>query len=571
MAAYKTLKPFVIHSLVAAKSRISLSFDGWKSDNDLDMLAIIAHYIDEQYTVKNVLLALRNTYRSHTAAETKHHLLAVIREYRITTKLAFFIADNANNNDAALDLLAVDLDIRPLKQRLRCSCHIINLVAKAILYGCDIDCIEDALNDDDGDLSTTPGVSRFEAILRGKDELATLQAWRKKGPIGKLHIVIRHARASPLRRQFLASKQREAMPDAERIYSLVLDRGIKWNSTCDMLERAFKLKDAIELYQGHFKGDEDEPLDDDVLTSDDWLELRELLDLLLPLRIVSLTLQSNGKDCNHGSLWQALPAIDYLMTKLETLKAKHKFLPNTHFKAAINLGWKKLNKYYTLSDTTPAYRAAIVIHPAKKMAWFENKWKELHPQWVTKAKDAVYSLYLDYKRRHADEALLTHQPAKELSEFEQYNLIEDEHSLTDDFERYLREERAPAGTNPLTWWRHNHQRYPILRHMAWDLLGTPASSSADERTFSKAGQVLDESRYSILADLAEANQCLKSWGDEELIWLHQKGSYRPNLASTARSIHLQARLDDADDSPNEPAASSSPLVSPSSSNQAPSI
>jgi hypothetical protein len=128
------------------------------------------------------------------------------------------------------------------------------------------------------------------------------------------------------------------MPDAERIYSLVLDRGIKWNSTCDMLERAFKLKDAIELYQGHFKGDEDEPLDDDVLTSDDWLELRELLDLLLPLRIVSLTLQSNGKDCNHGSLWQALPAIDYLMTKLETLKAKHKFLPNTHFKAAINLG-----------------------------------------------------------------------------------------------------------------------------------------------------------------------------------------------------------------------------------------
>ena len=69
------------------------------------MLAIIAHYIDEQYNVKNVLLALRNTYGSHAAAEMKHHLLAVIREYRITTKLAFFMADSANNNDAALDLL----------------------------------------------------------------------------------------------------------------------------------------------------------------------------------------------------------------------------------------------------------------------------------------------------------------------------------------------------------------------------------------------------------------------------------------------------------------------------------
>jgi hypothetical protein len=111
-----------------------------------------------------------------------------------------------------------------------------------------------------------------------------------------------------------------------------------------MLERAFKLKDAIELYQGHYKGGEDEPLDDDVITGDEWLELRESLDLLLPLRSVSLTLQSNGKDCNHGSLWQALPAIDYLITKLEALKVKHKYLPDTHFKAAINLGWKKLDK-----------------------------------------------------------------------------------------------------------------------------------------------------------------------------------------------------------------------------------
>jgi hypothetical protein len=189
------------------------------------MLAIIAHYIDEQYNVKNVLLALRNTYGSHAAAEMKHHLLTVVREYRITTKLAFFIADSANNNDAALDLLQHDLAIQPSKQRLRCGCHIINLVAKAILYGCDIDCIEDAINDDTSDLSTIPGVSHFEAILHGKDELAKLQAWRKKGPIGKLHIVIRHARASPARRQFFKSKQREAIPNAERIYSLVLDRG----------------------------------------------------------------------------------------------------------------------------------------------------------------------------------------------------------------------------------------------------------------------------------------------------------------------------------------------------------
>ena len=75
------------------------------------MLAIIAYYIDEQYNVKNVLLALRNTYGLHTAAEMKHHLYTVIREYRITTKLAYFVADSASNNDLALELLQYDLAI----------------------------------------------------------------------------------------------------------------------------------------------------------------------------------------------------------------------------------------------------------------------------------------------------------------------------------------------------------------------------------------------------------------------------------------------------------------------------
>ena len=519
--AHPKLKPVVIQSLAKATSRISLSFDAWKSDNDLDLLAITAHYIDEHYSVKNVLLALRNTHGSHLGEEIKHHLLAVIQEYRITTKLAFFVADNASNNDTALELLAKDLfEIEPCKQRLRCGCHIINLVAKAILYGCDIDCIEEVLANDN--LTSLPGVSQFEAILRGQDELAKLKAWRKKGPIGKLHIVVRHARASPKRREYFKKKQTEATPDLERFYSLVLDRGIKWNSTCDMLERSFKLKDAIELYQAQYRNDNDEPIaEQDLLTNDDWLELRELLEILKPLKQVSLELQHDGKDCNRGSLWQSLSAIDYLMTKLEALKVKQRYLPDTHFKAAVNLGWKKLDEYYELSDKTPAYRAAIFIHPAKKLAWFEAKWTAMHPTWITKAKKAIYSLYSEYKRRYADEAIIASVSAEDLTDFERYNLLEDEHSLNDDMERYIREERAPKDTNPLAWWCSNHHRYPILRHMAFDLLAAPASSAADERTFSIASHSLNEERYNTLADLAEATQCCRSWCTEGLIWQHQ--------------------------------------------------
>ena len=206
------------------------------------------------------------------------------------------------------------------------------------------------------------------------------------------------------------------------------------------------------------------------------------------------------------------------MTKLEELKEQHYHLQDSHFKASIHLGWKKLDKYYNLSDETAAYRAAIVVHPAKKMRWFKAKWSKTHPQWIVAAKKAVYSFYNEYKRRHADEALTAGKPSKDLTEFERYNRLEDDYDDTDDLDRYLHEDRASSDTNPLAWWRANHHRYPILRYMAFDLLACPASSSADERTFSKADWTLNKERFNTKDDLAEANQCLKSWIDEELVY-----------------------------------------------------
>jgi hypothetical protein len=520
LKAAQQAKVAVRRSLASSKSRITLSFDGWKSDNQLDLLGVVAHYIDDQYRGKNVLIALRNTYGSHTGAEIAYQLLAVTREYKISSKVAYFMADNASNNDTALQLLESDLNIQANKSRLRCVGHIINLVTKSILYGTDIDCIEETIDHATSKKDTnfyTDSVSRFEAILRSKDDVAILQAWRKKGPVGKLHNIVLHARDNPSRRAFFQSKQREAGVDCKRLYELVVNGGIRWNSTCDMIERAFKLKDAIELYQHAFKDDNTAPLANDLLTSDDWLELKDILNLLLPLKIASKNVQSDGKDCKHGSLFESLQAIDWLLDKLEKLKNEHQHLGNSHFKACINLGWKKLNKYYTLSDETAAYRAAIAIHPHFKTRWFKKQWHEHHPQWVEEAERQITELFKDYKRRHGDEvqmAATAARPSKELSEFEAYNALEDDAFEGDDLQRYLSEAPAPKDTNPVTWWRLNQHRYPVLRHMAFDLLAAPASSSADERQFSKAGHVLDDEHFNTKDDLAESQQLVKSALDE---------------------------------------------------------
>ncbi|TKA54703.1 hypothetical protein B0A49_13065 [Cryomyces minteri] len=243
---------------------------------------------------------------------------------------------------------------------------------------------------------------------------------------------------------------------------------------------------------------------DDVLSADDWHELTELLALLKPLKMESKHVQSDPYDCQHGTLHEALTSIDFLMSKLESFKEQHKHLPSSHLKACINLGWKKLNKYYLLSDQTSAYRAAIVLHPHYKMGWFYKHWSDLHKDWIGQAKEAVEELYKDYCRRHSDEVQAPAKPTKELDGFTRYNTLDDDDDGLDELER----------------------------HMAFDLLATPASSAADERQFSKAGHVLNEERFNTLDDLAEAYQCLKSWYEQDLVDEIDTGGSEPNALAT---------------------------------------
>jgi hypothetical protein len=67
------------------------------------------------------------------------------------------------------------------------------------------------------------------------------------------------------------------------------------------------------------------------------------------------------------------------MAKLEKYKAIAADYPDPkHFKININLGWQKLNKYYTILDETPIYYMALALHPAYRWGWFKKHWGK-HP------------------------------------------------------------------------------------------------------------------------------------------------------------------------------------------------
>ena len=172
----------VVACLAKSTSAITISFDSWKADNDvLDLLGVVAHYLDEQYQLRTVVIGLRDHHGSHTGANIGEHLNQVLGDFKIRSKVAYFAADNATNNDTALEYLSKKvIHYQPKIMRLRCVGHILNLMCKAVLYGVDEDCVAETL---------------------GALDASTVQT-RISTRVGSMAILQHHAYLSDLSRSF---------------------------------------------------------------------------------------------------------------------------------------------------------------------------------------------------------------------------------------------------------------------------------------------------------------------------------------------------------------------------------
>jgi hypothetical protein len=343
MQAASSAKSTIEKALGQAASSITISFDNWTANNGLDFLGVTAHYLDASLRPRVILLGLRDTRGSHSGESIAEEVLRVIHDYGISEKVQYCMADNATANDRAIKILSSSLDIHPEYHRLRCGAHVINLVAKAVLYGTDIDALEPGEREEG--LSGSRHIAAFEALVRSVPAEEALKTWRRKGPVDKLHNLVTHIQKTPKRRRFFEMKQNvDADSDDDRIYGVIVNGGIRWNSSFDLIERAIKLRDAIELYQTHFRSlsDYDRLSASDCLDAGDWSELERLLGVPLPLKGASLRLQEDN-DTKHA-LWEQLATFDSLLGEFEKLKERYRYEPSSHIELCVNLGWKKLDK-----------------------------------------------------------------------------------------------------------------------------------------------------------------------------------------------------------------------------------
>ena len=80
-------------------------------------------------------------------------------------------------------------------------------------------------------------------------------------------------------------------------------------------------------------------------------------------------------------------------------------------------------------------------------------------------------------------------------------------------DRFLNENDAKddGDFDVLIWWKLNSHRFPILSHMACDVLVAPISTVASKSFFSIDGHVLDTYRSSLTPKLVQALICTHDW------------------------------------------------------------
>lgn len=206
----------------------------------------------------------------------------------------------------------------------------------------------------------------------------------------------------------------------------------------------------------------------------------------------------------------------------------------------------KLDKYYSLTDKTYAYRAAIFLNPKLKHQWFIDKWDISHLAWINDVDKLMEGLFKQYQRLYPHEQRpRSHEGSYDhLTEFERYNQLGSTLSHLSELQAYRHEPRANQKANNFHWWRDNRTKFPVLYHGAMDLLAVPATTTADERLFSESDDVINNDRPRVHEEAAEHMVSIRSWiasGIVDLTLLVNEDEL-VSLESDGEDIHLTSGL-----------------------------
>jgi len=210
--------------------------------------------MSSKYKIETILLRLCYLKGPHSRENIAETIVAVIKTYEISSKIGYFVLNNAGLNNIYISAIIKWLNIKDTKEH-RCLCclsYVLNLSVKAIFF------------------SENPKVFEKDIITAAilRDKKAALRHWRSKGALGKLHNVINYIRLTPQWREDFLAKACKGVKELELITEtkghldedletkdpliLIQDNDTRWNSWFLMIRQALNLRDTINLFIKHY-------------------------------------------------------------------------------------------------------------------------------------------------------------------------------------------------------------------------------------------------------------------------------------------------------------------------------
>ncbi|XP_078447664.1 putative transcriptional regulator tpeD [Wolffia australiana] len=234
--------------MFAEVSSVSLTVDAWTSQNNIALLGITAHWIDNNWKICELLLGLRQIKGSYSGSNLATIVVEVAYHYGIESKICAITTDNASNNRTMIASIVEKLKtVNPqfmMDQHVPCFAHILNLVVQARL--------KEVCNPEPPTANllrvrdirpVTPLDTEDPTDSNVEEDIAAVVA-----PLGeavsRVRAIVNPIQGSTQRMEkYVDMCMMFYLPDSNKIK---IDCPTRWNSTFKMSERAFSKKEVLD-------------------------------------------------------------------------------------------------------------------------------------------------------------------------------------------------------------------------------------------------------------------------------------------------------------------------------------
>uniref|UniRef100_A0A2N9FMH9 HAT C-terminal dimerisation domain-containing protein n=1 Tax=Fagus sylvatica TaxID=28930 RepID=A0A2N9FMH9_FAGSY len=458
LKVHRKEKDNIRNMLKSIPGRICLTSDLWTSITTEGYICLMAHYVDENWKLKSIILNFCHMPPPHTGIALSEKIFKFLKDWGIEEKVFSITLDNAYNNDNMQDLLKAKLNLRNLLLcggaffHVRCGAHVLNLIVQEGLK-----VIDDS--------------------------------------VSKIRETVKYIKGSEIKIcKFEECAQQLGIRTTK---GLRLDVTTRWNATYDMFESAMKYHRVfahLEIEDANYKH---------CPSNDEWNRVERIARFLKPF--YDITTLFSGTDYPTANLYfHGVSQIELLL--LEEIESPDIFINDMAQRMKV-----KFDKYWDSYSVVLA--CAVVLDPSTfvhNCINFFSEYEHQKPMVAENVSSCVGSSSHSFAPSGVD-----HEEDMEVDEFDYYKSLVTGNRKKSQLDLYLEEPRLNrkqyAKLDVLSWWKQNDNRFSELSLMARDLLSIPITTVASESTFSIGSKILNKYRSCLLPENVEALICTRTW------------------------------------------------------------